>query len=419
MKKIYASIDIGTYSIKFVVLEYFNQKFHVLASHFVNSKGIKKGLIVEPNLVIESIKEGLVEINSMLGLELKRVIVNVPDYNVTFKTVTGCVNVEENNVVTSSDISKVIKDSIYNKLDDNYELVTMVPVEYKVDDEIISKPIGKSGQKLEIKGIMVSTPKKNIYSVLSVLEGAGLEVVDIVIDGLACYQEVRDDKIDKKDGAIINLGHATTTISIFENGKLVNNETLQIGGINVEKDLAYVFGISVLDGRMLKEKFASSHKRFCQLNEICEIKNTIGETIKLNQLEVSGVVMSRMVEILNLAKKQIRLLTNNEINYIILTGGLTEIKSFKNLAYEIFGKDVIIYTMTTLGCRDNKYINSVGMIKYFIDKMESRGRLVSMFDIAEETTLTTPNSKSKKDNSKENVIVNKIFGNFIANKEEK
>ena len=419
MKKIYASIDIGTYSIKFVVLEYFNQKFHVLASHSVNSKGIKKGLIVEPNLVIESIKEGLVEINSMLGLELKKVIVNVPDYNVTFKTVTGCIDVEENNVVTSSDISKVIKESIYNKLEDNYELVTVVPTEYKIDDEIISKPIGKNGQKLEIKGIMVSTPKKNIYSVLSVLEGAGLEVVDIVIDGLACYQEVRDDKIDKKDGAIINLGHATTTISIFENGKLVNNETLQIGGINVEKDLAYVFGISVLDGRMLKEKFASSHKRFCQLNEIYEIKNTIGETIKLNQLEVSGVVMSRMVEILNLAKKQIRLLTNNEINYIILTGGLTEIKSFKNLAYEIFGKDVIIYTMTTLGCRDNKYINSIGMIKYFIDKMESRGRLVSMFDIVEETTLTTPNNKSKKDNTKENVIVNKIFGNFIANKEEK
>ena len=202
-------------------------------------------------------------------------------------------------------------------------------------------------------------------------------------------------------------------------GKLVNNETLQIGGVNVEKDLAYVFGVSVLDGRILKEKFASCHKRFCQLNEIYEIKNTIGEMIKLNQLEVSGVVMSRMVEILNLAKKQIRLLTSNQINYIIITGGLTEIKSFKNLAYEIFGKDVIIYTVTTLGCRDNKYVNAVGMIKYFVDKMESRGKVVSMLDIEDETTLITPNSKLKKDNLKDNVIVNKIFGNFIANKEEK
>lgn len=420
MKKVYASIDIGTYSIKFVVGEYFNHKFHVLASHSVKSKGVKKGLIVEPNLVIDCIKEGITEINKMLGIQIKKVIVNVPDYNVDFKEVVGNSNIEENNIVTSNDISKVIKDSIYNKLDDNYELVTMVPVEYSIDDEKVNgKPQGKNGQKLSIRGIMVSTPKKNIYSVLSVIEGAGLEVVDIVVNGLSGYYEVHDEKIDKQDGAIINLGHETVTISIFENGKLVANETLQIGGINVEKDLAYVFGISVFDGRILKEKFASSHKRFCQLNEIYEIKNTIGEMIKLNQLEVSGVVMSRMVEILNLAKKQIRLLTNHEINYIVLTGGLTEIKSFKNLAYEIFGKDVIIYTVTTLGCRDNKYVNAIGMIKYFIDKMESRGKIVSMLDVEDETALITPNSKLKKDNIKDNIIVNKIFGNFIANKEDK
>ena len=125
--------------------------------------------------------------------------------------------------------------------------------------------------------------------------------------------------------------------------------------------------------------------------------------------------MSRMVEILNLAKKQIRMLTSHEINYIVITGGLTEIKSFKNLAYEIFGKDVIIYTVTTLGCRDNKYVNAIGMIKYFIHKMESRGKAVSMFSVEDETALITPNDKLKKDN----IIVNKIFGNFIANKEDK
>ena len=105
-------------------------------------------------------------------------------------------------MITASDVNRVIKDSIYNQLDDNYELVTMVPIEYKIDHEQgIRKPIGKKGQKLEIKGIMVSTPKKNIYSVLSVLEGAGLEVVDITITGLTNYHEVRDAALDKKDGA--------------------------------------------------------------------------------------------------------------------------------------------------------------------------------------------------------------------------
>lgn len=416
LRKIYTSIDIGTNSIKFVVGEYFNHKVYVLASHSVNSKGVKKGLIVEPGLVIEAIQEGIKEINDMLGIEIRRVLVNVPDYNVSFKAVSGSIDIRDSEVITASDVNRVIKDSIYNQLDDNYELVTMVPIEYKIDHEQgIRKPIGKKGQKLEIKGIMVSTPKKNIYSVLSVLEGAGLEVVDITITGLTNYHEVRDAALDKKDGAIINLGHATTTVSIFDEGTIVANETLQIGGVNVERDLAYVFGISIFDGRTLKEKFASSHKRFCQINEIYEVKNTVGESIKLNQLEVSEVVMSRMMEILNLAKKQIRLLTDKEIQYIVLTGGLTEIKAFKNLAYEIFGKDVIIYTVTTLGCRDNKYVDALGMIKYFIDKMESRGKNVSMLNVEEETALVTPNNKLKKDND----IVNKLFGNFMTNKEEK
>ena len=414
MKKIYASIDIGTYSCKFVVGEYFNDKLHVLSSYSINSKGIKKGLITEPNLVAETIISGINEINSLLGIEIKKVIVNVPDYNVNFKKVVGKININ-NEKISISDINKVIKDSIYNKLADNYELVTLLPIEYKIGDKIVERPIGKVAKTLEVEGVMISTPKKNIYSVLNALDKTGLEVVDIVINGLATYYEVRDQKIEKKDGAIINLGHETTTISIIDNGIIVNNETLQIGGVNVEKDISYVFGVSREDGRLIKEKFASSHKRYCQINEIYEVKNTSDELIKLNQLEVSEVVMSRMKEILTLAKKQIRMLTSNEINYIILTGGLTEIKSFKNLAYEIFGKDVIIYTVTTLGCRDNKYVSSLGMIKYFVEKMESRGKEVSMLSIEDETALITPNNKLKKDN----LIMNKIFGNFIASKEDK
>lgn len=414
MRKIYTSIDIGTYSIKFIVGEIHNDKVYVLASHCISSKGIKKGLIVEPNLVINTIKDGIQELNETLGIEIKKAIVNVPDYNAKFTPVSGRVDI--NGEVTANDINKVVKDSIYNQLDKDYELVTVVDVDYIIDGvEGISKPVGKNGQKLEIKGIMISTPKKNIYSVLSVMEGAGIEVVDITISGLSDYYEIKADDLDNKVGVVINLGHEKTTVSIFDHGKIINNETLQIGGINVEKDIAYVFGVNIFDGRILKEKFASSHKRFCQLSDIYEVKNTIGESIKLNQLEVSEVVMSRMLEIMNLCKKQIRRLINQDIGYIVITGGLTEIKSFKNLAYDVFGKDVIIYSVTTLGVRDNKYCTVLGMIKYLSSKMEVRGRNYSMFSIEEETAMITPSNKLKKDNA----IINKIFGNFIVGKEDK
>ena len=414
MKKIFTSVDIGSDTVKILVCEIVKDSVNVLSNFSIKTKGVRKGLIVDSNLVINTIKDGMKIINDDLGFEIKKVIVNVPDYNSKFMYVTG--NIELDGGVTTDNINKVIKTSVYNKIDEDYELVTVVPINFLIDDnEIDGSPIGLEGTKLGIKGIMITVPKKNIYSVIGAVEGAGLEVVEIMVSGLADYYEVRNKKMDNKVGAIINLGHETTNISIVSNGILVNTETLQLGGINVEKDIAYVFGTNVIDARKIKEKFSSCHKRFTNLNDIYELKNDMGEVVKLNQLEVTEVVMSRMVEILEFAKKQIFLLTKKDIQYIVLTGGLTEIKSFKNLVYEILGKDVIIYLMDEIGIRDNKYTTAMGMIKYFVHKMAVRGKDYSMVSHEDEELLLTPDDKKRK----EKVVVTKIFKGFIRNKAEK
>ena len=414
MRKIYASVDIGSDTFKFLVGEAQDDRINVLAATSVKSKGIRKGLIVDSNLAVNTIRDGIKIINDELGFEVKKVIVNVPDYNVKFMYVTGRITV--NGIVETNDINKVIKDSVYNKLDEDYELVTVVPLDFICDGEEGNvTPLGKECKILEIKGIMISVPKKNIYSVIGILSGAGLEVIDITISGLADYYQVRNKKLDKKVGAIINLGHETTNVSIINNGKIMNTETIQLGGINIENDIAYVFGTNVIDARKIKEKFALCNKRFINLNETYELINNIDEKVKLNQLEVTEVVQSRLAEILKLARKQITLLTKRDIDYIVITGGLTEIKSFKNLVYEILGKDVIIYLMDVVGIRDNKYTTAMGMIKAFHDKMQIRGKEYSMVSPEDEELLLTPDDNKKN----EKTVVSKIFKGFIRNKEEK
>ena len=413
MKKIYTAIDIGSDTIKFVVGEYFKNKLNILATYEQKAKGIRKGLIVDPNLAINSIKDGIKEINNNLGIDIKKVIVGVPSYNAKFMFVTSEIEIT-GDAITTDDVNNLIKASVYSKVEQDYELITVLPLTFLIDGEKETKVVGKTGNKLEIKGIMISAPKKNVYSVLSVMEGAGLEVVDITVSALGDYYEVRNDNLDKNIGAIINLGHETTNVSVFSRGKLMNTETIQLGGINVDKDLAYMFNINIFDAREIKEKFASSHKRFIALNDVYEVKNTAGEVIKLNQIEVTEIVMDRLAELLRLAQKQILLLTKQNISYIVITGGLTEIRAFKNLVYEILGKDVIIYTEDTLGARNNKYTTSIGMIKYFIDKMEVRGKEYSMIDEQDEELLINPNNK----NSKGKASITKIFGNFIGTKED-
>lgn len=414
MKKIYTSIDIGSDTIKFVVAELYKEKLHILHSSSIKSKGIRKGLIIDSNLMVNSIKDGIKVVSNDLGFQIKKVIVNVPSYNAKFMYVTN--KIEINEEITTEDINKVIKSSVYGKIDSDYELVTVLPLEFVINEsDSVECPVGLKANTLEIKGIMITVPKKNIFSVVSVMESAGLEVVDITLSGLSDYSEVKRDNIKNKVGAIINIGHDITNVSVFNKGKLMNTEVLQIGGHNVEKDIAYVFGINVIDARTIKEKFSFAHKRFVTLTDTYEIKNNDEKLIKIGQLEVTEVVMSRLTEILNYAKKQILLLTKKNIEYIIITGGTTEMKYFKNLVYEILGKDVIIYLMKDIGIRDNKYISAFGSIKYFIEKMTIRGKDYSMISPLDEELLLTPESKTRRDK----VGIAGMFKNFGKNKEEK
>ena len=414
MKKIVTSIDIGSDSIKFVVGEYFNDKVNILHASSVRSKGIRKGLIIDSNLMVSAIRDGAKVVNESLGFDIKNVIVNVPSYNTKFMYVTS--EVEINEMVNSADISNAIKESVYSKIESDYELVTVLPLTFILDDKKETKfPVFEKCSKLGFKGIMITVPKKNIYSVVSVIENAGLKVMDITVSGISDYYEIREKEFDKKVGAIINIGHEVTNVSVINKSVLMNTEVLQIGSHNIEKDIAYVFGINVLDARDIKEKFAVAHKRFVTLTDVYEIKNTDSEDIKLTQQEVTEVAMSRISEILKYAKKQILSLTNKEIEYVVITGGITEMKYFKNLVYEILGKDVIIYLMKDIGARDNKYTSALGAIKYYIEKMKIRGKEISMISPTDEEMLLTPESKNKKGF----VDISRMFKWNAKNREEK
>lgn len=414
MKKIVTSIDIGSDSIKFVVGEYYNNVVNILHASSIKSKGIRKGLIIDSNLMVNAIRDGIRIVNESLGFNIKNVIVNVPSYNTKFMYVTSEVKINE--LITTSDVNNAIKESAYSKIESDYELVTVLPLTFVLDDKKETKyPVNEKAMKMGFKGIMITVPKKNIYSVVSVIENAGLKVMDITVSGISDYYEIKDKDYDKKVGAIINIGHEVTNVSVINKGILMNTEVLQIGSHNIEKDIAYVFGINVLDARDIKEKFAVAHKRFVTLTDIYEIKNNDSEDIKLTQQEVTEVVMSRISEILKYSKKQILSLTNKEIEYVVITGGVTQMKYFKNLVYEILGKDVIIYLMKDIGARDNKYISALGAIKYYIEKMEIRGKEISMISEDDEEMLLTPESKNKKGF----VDISRMFKWNAKNREEK
>ena len=131
------------------------------------------------------------------------------------------------------------------------------------------------------------------------------------------------------------------------------------------------------------------------------------ESIKINQYELSEIIYSRVKEILELAKKQINILTKLEISYIIVTGGSSEANDFSLVIEEVFGENVGIYKVKEIGCRHNKFSSVLGFIKYYHDKLAFRDKIA--YTVTEKEQNELINSKKTSNTS----VLGKIYGYFF------
>ena len=413
MKHIYSSIDIGSDTIKIAVCELYQNKLNLLASSSFKSKGVKKGVIVDADLASKSIENAFFEIEEMLGIRIKKVIASVPSFNVEYSIIKGSININnEDNIITSEDVNQSISAAIKSNSYTLREVVTAIPVDYSIDNgEYIKNPVGKTGTTLSCRAVLVTAPKKNVYSVIEILEKLGIEVVDISINNIGDLYSFNNREFENKIGAIINIGYDITTVSLYNKSILVKSSIINMGGKNIDSDITYMYKVDMPTARKLKLNFALAHKKNASENDIIEVKSAYEDNKKINQFEISEVVMARLEHLLTEAKKEINLLTSRKIDYIIITGGTSNMTGFEYVVNDIFGDIAHIGNVKMLGIRDNIYSSCIGNIVYFISKLKLRNKDYSMVSDDEAYQMTS--ITSKKLNTSDSML-GKIFGFFFS-----
>ena len=410
MKEIISSLDIGTSTVKLVVGEVYDNKVNVLCVSEVKSKGVKKGIIVNPEETLISLKELFRRAEETMNININKVILIVPSYYSEFIVTEGSSTItNEEGKVTSRDIVRALQACVYNKVPSNKEFVSVTPVEFIInEDKKVKDPKGMKAEKIKCKAVLSLAPKKSIYTAISLLDNIGVSVVDINFGSVSDYFEFKTPEMDKKNTAVINIGEEKTEVSIFKKGILVETENIEMGSKNIDRDICYIYDISRARAVELKEKFALCHKRNASTSWSEDVLNNKDESIKINQYELSEIIYSRVREILELAKKQINLLTKLEISYIIITGGSTEGNDFNLVVEEVFG-DIKNFKVNEIGCRHNKYSSALGFIKYYHDKLSFRDKLAYTVDKDSQDELI--NNKKTNNSS----ILGKIYGYFFNN----
>lgn len=405
MRHIYTCIDIGSDSIKIIVCELYQNRYNLLATSTIKSKGIKKGLITDINEAKSCIKKGFDELETMLGFKVKKVIAIIPSYFAEFNMIKGEVKINE--VVKGNDIIKVLQNAMKEN-NPTKEMVTIIPIDFAIDNEVTKFPLGKSCQDLKSRAIMVTTPKKNIYSVINLLNSIGIEVIDISLGCIGDINTFMDERLEKCVSAVINIGSEKTEVSLYNKGIIVRHSIINMGSKSVDHDISYMYKVDLEIAKMLKEKFSSATRTSASLNETKEVKCKDGQVININQYELSEIVISRLDEILTLANQEINKLTSHKPEIIYITGGITNMNNFQQFCREKLGKCAIIGSVNLIGLRNNKFSSAIGNIIYFVNKLKLKGKDYSMITNDEMEILSTPR-KNTNDS-----MLGKIFGYFFG-----
>ncbi|RMG74008.1 MAG: cell division protein FtsA [Nitrospirae bacterium] len=369
-------LDVGTTKVCAMVGDVDERGLHILGLGTAESKGLRKGIVVNIEYTVESIERAVREAEEMTGVNIRSVYVGIAGGHIkSFESygATGIKGAE----VTEADIERVLDaaKAVYVPLD--REVLHVIPVEYTVDGEGgIINPLGMSGVRLEAKVQIVTGSVTAVQNLIRCCEKAGLEVVDIVLEPLASALATLTDS-EKQDGVVlVDIGGGTTDVAFYRDGVLKNTSVIAIGGNHITNDIAIGLRLPVEEAERIKMQYGSALP-IVEGKEDIEIKvpGRQHRSIPVNYL--NEIINPRCEELFEILKKELQEMgVYDSASYgLVLTGGASKLKGMDRLAEAVIGmpvrralpggveglKEVV---------QDPKYSTGVGLLIYGMKELE-------------------------------------------------
>ncbi|MFP6563351.1 MAG: cell division protein FtsA, partial [Myxococcota bacterium] len=234
-------LDIGTTKICAVVAECTETGVDVIGIGTHPSKGLRKGVVVDIDATVHSIKQAVEEAELMADCEISTVYAGIAGGHIRGFNSHGVVAVKDGEV-TEGDVRRVIDAAKAVAIPMDREVIHVIPQEFIIDDQDgIREPLGMSGVRLEAKIHIVTAAVTSAQNIVKCANKAGLNVIDIVLEPLASAQAVL--ATDERDLGVcmIDIGGGTTDIAVFSEGSIIHTAVLPVGGHQFTNDIAVSF----------------------------------------------------------------------------------------------------------------------------------------------------------------------------------
>ncbi len=388
-KRMLVGLDIGTSKVVALVGEVdVDGHIELLGLGSSPSRGLKKGVVVNIESTVDSIRRAVEEAELMAGCNIHSVYVGIAGNHIHSMNSNGIVAVKDREV-THTDIERVIDAAQAVAIPQDQAILHVLPQEYVVDSqEGIKEPVGMSGVRLEAKVHLVTGSVNAIQNIERCVERCELETDDIILEQLASSYAVLTDDEMELGVCLVDIGGGTTDIAIFTEGAIRHTAVIPIAGDQVTNDVAMALRTPTQHAEKIKVKYACALTQLVKAEETIKVPSVGDRPPRdLSRQALAEVIEPRYDELFTLIQAELRRSGFEDLIAagIVLTGGTAKMEGVVELAEEIFHMPVrLARPVGVSGLPDvisnPIYSTAVGLLLYAAKQENKKSRKKTTFD---------------------------------------
>lgn len=372
---IITGLDIGSSKISAVVchaLPSLDGQMEIIGVGVANSKGLRRGVVVDINATATAIREAISEAELMAGVNIESVCLGISGEHVIGQTSRGVITVKNTSQITKEDVERAIHSArAIAPIPDGQDILHVLEQNFVVDMDIkIKEPIGMAGTRLEANAYIITGNTSGIQSLLNSVESADIPRVEtLTIAPLASAKAVLQRDEREAGIALADIGDQTTEIIVYKEDAIEHVAVFPVGGQHVTNDIAQYLKVTLPSAEELKLHRGCAWTQWITEEDANPVPITTDSSPPrfISRLELAQVIEYRMVEILEALA--------NEISRIqlpgglVLTGGTSLMDGLTELAEDILQLRVQVgYPLALKGLTDRvnypMFSTSLGLAMY-------------------------------------------------------
>ena len=397
--EILVGLDIGTTKIACIIGELTEHGVDIIGIGSHPSTGLRKGVVINIDATINSIKKAVEEAELMAGCEVNTVHAGIAGGHIKGFNSHGIVAVKDKEV-RPADLARVVDAARAVAIPMDREVIHVIPQEYIIDEQDgIREPLGMAGVRLEAKVHIVTGSVTSAQNIVKCANACGLNVADIVLEQLASSESVLSEDEKELGVAVVDVGGGTTDIAIFSGGSLVHTAVLSVGGNHLTNDIAVGLRTPMTEAERIKQRYGCAMTSRVAPDETIEVPSVGGRPPRVLSRQILSVIIEpRCEEIFAFVSREIKNSGYEELiaSGVVITGGTTILEHMPELAEEVLGMPVRRGLPKGVGglvdvVRNPKFATGVGLVLFAAKNQEQ-----NLFRIREERMYHKVASRMKQ-----------------------